>query len=84
MEGFMRYHLQHCHLQGEQNLLVPIHAYPVMNTAKFPKSVVFPRTPIGQSRTRTVTLECDVPMDFEFQLSYVQPHPAFTVGPMQG
>lgn len=70
--------------QDDQNLLVPIHAYPVVNTAQFPRSVKFPPTAIGQSRRKTLSLECDVPIDFEFQLSHLQHHPAFTVTPMKG
>lgn len=55
-----------------------------MNTAQFPKSVKFPPTAIGQSKTKTLSLECGIPIDFEFQLSCLQPHPAFTVSPMKG
>ena len=73
-----------CAPQDEQNLLIPIHAYPVLNTAKFPRHVKFPSTPIGQTRTKTVSLECDVPIQFEYQLTYLQSHPAFTVEPMNG
>ena len=65
-------------------MLVPIHAYPVVDTSQFPRSVKFPPTAIGQSRRKTVSLECDVPTDFEFQLSCLQHHPAFTVTPMKG
>lgn len=31
-----------------------------------------------------IPLKCDIPMDFEFTLSFVQLHPAFTVEPMSG
>ena len=55
-----------------------------MNTAQFPKSVKFPPTAIGQSKTKTLSLECGIPIDFEFQLLCLQPHPAFTVSPMKG
>ena len=64
--------------------MVPIHAYPVIDTTKFPRHVKFPSTPIGQTRTKTVSLECGVPVDFEYQLSYLQRHPAFTVEPLSG
>ena len=70
--------------QDDQNLLVPIHAYPVMNTAKFPSNVRFPTTPVGRTRNKTLTLECDVPVDFEFQLAVLQHHPAFVITPMRG
>ncbi|CAI8001630.1 Cilia- and flagella-associated protein 221 [Geodia barretti] len=72
------------HCKDDQNLLVPIHAYPVMNTAKFPSNVRFPTTPVGRTRNKTLTLECDVPVDFEFQLAVLQHHPAFVITPMRG
>ena len=34
--------------------------------------------------THTIPLTCSIPVDFEFTLSYVQLHPAFTVEPMTG
>ena len=70
--------------QDDQNLLVPIHAYPVMSTAKFPSQVRFPATPVGRTRNKTLTLECDVPVDFEFQLTVLQHNPAFVITPMRG
>ena len=74
----------HTHTQGDHNLLIPIHAYPVMNTAKFPQSVTFPPTPIGQTRSKTISLRCDVPINFEYELSFLQIHPAFNASPMKG
>jgi hypothetical protein len=77
-------YLDYASPQDDQNLLVPIHAYPVMNTAKFPSHVRFPTTPVGRTRNKTLTLECDVPVDFEFQLTALQHHPAFVITPMRG
>ena len=34
--------------------------------------------------TQMIPLKCDIPVDFEFTLSFVQLHPAFTVEPMSG
>ena len=72
------------YVQDDQNLLVPIHAYPVMSTAKFPSHVRFPATPVGRTRNKTLSLECDVPIDFEFQLTVLQHHPAYIITPMRG
>ncbi|XP_071157794.1 cilia- and flagella-associated protein 221-like isoform X2 [Mytilus edulis] len=69
---------------GEQNLVIPIHAYPVMSTKEFPTNFTFPNVPVGHRMTQIFPLRCDAPIDFEFQLAYLQPHPAFTVDPMNG
>lgn len=71
-------------MQGEENILIPIHAYPVMSTASFPHHVDFEPTPVGQSQTKSITLKCDIPVEFEYQLSYVTGHPAFAVDKMKG
>ncbi|XP_067929901.1 cilia- and flagella-associated protein 221-like [Watersipora subatra] len=72
------------HCPGEDNLVIPIHAYPIMDTSEFPAQLKFPLTNIGQRRTHTFTLSCRVPVDFEFQLTKVQDDEAFTVTPLQG
>ncbi|XP_029201287.2 LOW QUALITY PROTEIN: cilia- and flagella-associated protein 221-like [Acropora millepora] len=72
------------HTKAEENLIVPIHAYPVMDTEGFPREVHFPSVPLGESVTHVVPLKCSIPVDFEFTLSYIQLHPSFTVSPMSG
>ncbi|KAK3108459.1 hypothetical protein FSP39_008303 [Pinctada imbricata] len=69
---------------GEENLVIPIHAYPVMSTKDFPSNFNFPPVPVGHKMTQLFPLHCDAPVDFEYQLTYVQPHPSFTVHPMTG
>ena len=34
--------------------------------------------------THVIPLKCSIPVDFEFTLSHVQTHPAFSVDPMSG
>ena len=34
--------------------------------------------------TRIIPLRCMAPIDFEFQIQMLQPHPAFTVDPLIG
>ncbi|CAH1789213.1 unnamed protein product [Owenia fusiformis] len=72
------------HCKGEENLVIPIHAYPVMNTSDFPTIVNFPPVPVGHRKSRIIPLKCHAPIDFEFQLSFQQQHPAFIVEPMSG
>jgi hypothetical protein len=55
-----------------------------MSTKEFPTNFTFPNVPVGHRMTQMFPLRCDAPIDFEFQLAYIQPHPAFTVNPMNG
>lgn len=68
----------------EENLLIPIHAYPSTNQAAFPTRVDFGRCALGEEVSRTVALECRVPVEFEFEIVEVSPHPSFKVEPMSG
>lgn len=72
------------HCKGEKNLVIPIHAYPVMNTSEFPQIIDFPAVPLGDTKTKVFPLRCHAPVDFEFQLTFLHPHPAFKVEPMAG
>lgn len=72
------------HTKGEENLVIPIHAYPVMSTEDFPSQLVFPPVPVGHRMMKCLPLRCNVPIDFEFQLTITQPHSAFNVDPMSG
>ena len=66
------------------NLLIPIHAYPMMNQTTFPRRITFGKCGIGESHAKRVTLACNVPIDFEFGITVTQPNSAFQVQPTQG
>ena len=59
-------------LQG-QNLLVPIHAYPMLNHTQFPKRVDFGRCALGTRSSRHITMQCRIPIEFEFEVSWRHP-----------
>lgn len=65
-------------------LLVPLHAYPVVNSVDFPPRVDFGTVPLGQVARRELALSCSVPVEFEFALELTRPHPSFTVFPLSG
>ncbi|KAG2441252.1 hypothetical protein HYH02_010095 [Chlamydomonas schloesseri] len=71
----------HCE---EENMLIPIHAYPVANETLFPTRVDFGRVALGEEVVRRHTLECKVPVDFEYEIVEVKPNPAFRVEPARG
>jgi len=69
---------------GADPLVVPIHAYPVVNTAEFPTAVDFGKCSITETMSKIVPLKCHVPIEFEFELKIAKPHPFFEVFPLQG
>jgi hypothetical protein len=42
------------------NLLIPLHAYPVMNETKFPTRIDFGKCAVGEVVTKRVKMECKV------------------------
>ncbi|GAX85110.1 hypothetical protein CEUSTIGMA_g12530.t1 [Chlamydomonas eustigma] len=67
-----------------ENLVVPLHAYPIMNVTKFPSHVHFGKCAIGETLTKKVKIECKVPIVFEFQILEKKSNPRFHIKPMKG
>jgi hypothetical protein len=56
------------HAEGAPGLVLPVHAYPVMNEVAFPKVVDFGLRAVGETHEKTVTMTCTAPIAFEFEL----------------
>ncbi|KAG7252625.1 hypothetical protein CRUP_037822 [Coryphaenoides rupestris] len=70
------------HCQGEDNLLIPVHAYPVIDDLRIPPLIHMPSVPLGHRVSHSLPLHCSCPVDFEFQVNIVQAHPAFQPFPV--
>lgn len=69
---------------GDKNAILPMHAYPTPNEAKFPKHVDFGLCALGSTSVKTVRLACKVPIAFEFELRLSSENKAFEVYPRSG
>ncbi|KAL2088031.1 hypothetical protein ACEWY4_016859 [Coilia grayii] len=69
---------------NEENLLVPVHAYSVIDDLDIPSHISLPAVPLGQSLDYEIPLSCSCPVDFEFQVYCLQPSEAFSIQPLSG
>lgn len=69
---------------GKENLLVPVHAYPVAAGLTFPRRLEMGPCPLAEATTRVLELRCDVPIAFEYSLAVTRPHADITVAPLTG
>nr|XP_046238673.1 cilia- and flagella-associated protein 221 isoform X2 [Scatophagus argus] len=72
------------HCKGEENLLVPVHAYPVIDDLHIPSRIDLSAVALGQSVRHVIPLRCSCPTDFEFEVNVIQPHEAFSIHPLTG
>ncbi|KAF6259574.1 hypothetical protein COO60DRAFT_995334 [Scenedesmus sp. NREL 46B-D3] len=81
----LRYHYDCIRVQTEGGgLLIPLHAYPVMNEVQLPKRLGLGKVALGESTTQQLQLSCKVPLDFGFTVTVTKHNRAFTVSPLSG
>eukprot|EP01112_Ceratiomyxa_fruticulosa_P013516 TRINITY_DN3803_c0_g2_i5.p1 TRINITY_DN3803_c0_g2~~TRINITY_DN3803_c0_g2_i5.p1 ORF type:complete len:943 (-),score=239.44 TRINITY_DN3803_c0_g2_i5:77-2905(-) len=76
----------------DDSVTIPIHAYPVLNTntisnapgCLLPRIIEFGGCNVGVPQYKTYVFENKVPIQFEFEINLVDPHPFFTIEPMKG
>eukprot|EP00227_Mantoniella_beaufortii_P014551 CAMPEP_0197576992 /NCGR_PEP_ID=MMETSP1326-20131121/1787_1 /TAXON_ID=1155430 /ORGANISM="Genus nov. species nov., Strain RCC2288" /LENGTH=475 /DNA_ID=CAMNT_0043139983 /DNA_START=68 /DNA_END=1492 /DNA_ORIENTATION=- len=68
----------------DENLLVPIHAYPVMNEAVFPRAIDFGKCGVMHRQVKRISLRCKVPIAFEYELLLSTESKVFDVQPRKG
>lgn len=80
-----RYHYDTIRLHTENdNLLIPLHGYPVVNELNIPKRLDFGHSYLTETAERTLSFSCTVPIPFEFEIDVIKPHPYLEVSPVQG
>lgn len=65
------------HCEGDK-ILIPIHAYPVINTKKdelLPGTIDLGRVTIGDTIQKELFIESTSPVNFEYEFKEVKPHP---------
>ncbi|XP_055022889.1 cilia- and flagella-associated protein 221 [Boleophthalmus pectinirostris] len=72
------------HCKGEENLLIPVHGYPVIDDLYIPSHINLRATALQQSVSRAIPLRCSCPIDFEFQIFVIENSQAFSIQPLAG
>eukprot|EP00297_Palpitomonas_bilix_P001409 CAMPEP_0113878408 /NCGR_PEP_ID=MMETSP0780_2-20120614/6661_1 /TAXON_ID=652834 /ORGANISM="Palpitomonas bilix" /LENGTH=949 /DNA_ID=CAMNT_0000864865 /DNA_START=261 /DNA_END=3110 /DNA_ORIENTATION=+ /assembly_acc=CAM_ASM_000599 len=68
----------------DENLVIPLHGYPVLNSVDFPRMIDFGKAPLRQTQRQFISLGCKVPIEFEYELHVIEPHRDFEVFPTSG
>lgn len=75
------------HCEGDK-MLIPIHAFPVINSKQaelFPSTIDMGKgCVIGRTYNKQLQIESNCPVNFEYTIEVVQPHPDILVFPLQG
>ena len=71
-------------MQDGENLLIPLHGYPVVADVQLPSNVDMGAVPLSDTKIKRFPLSCSIPIDFDFTVSVVTSHPFFTVSPEHG
>lgn len=54
----------------DENLLIPLHAYPIVNEVIFPT-----RVDVSKLKIKKIPIKCNVPIQFEFEITILKKHP---------
>ncbi|CAH8621731.1 unnamed protein product [Schistosoma margrebowiei] len=79
-EDYIRVHTE----DHENQLIVPIYAYPVIGDFEFPEFIEFPPTNIGKKKTHHIPIKSSSAFDFEFRIQIINIHPSFSIQPVKG
>ena len=72
------------HVESGENLLIPIHGYPVPGAVDIPKRLDFGKCGIATTATRRIPLTCNVPIDYDFEIAVTDPCAEIEISPASG
>lgn len=72
------------HSKTEENLIVPIHAYPIMSREHIPEYIRFTNVPVGYKKSKLLPLKNESHVSFEFRIVVLREHETFTIEPLSG
>lgn len=82
-----KYHYDCLRIQAEgSNFIIPIHAYPVMTKKSrvVPSFIDLGMRELGSMLVKTIVLESEIPVDFEYEIVVLKPHKDIRVEPLKG
>lgn len=83
------YHYDSIRIDCESDkIVIPIHAFPVINSLKdelLPSLIDMGKhRKVGQTYTKHIEIESNCPVNFEYKIEIVEPHPDIMVSPLAG
>lgn len=82
-----KYHYDCLRIQAEgSNFIIPIHAYPVMTKRArvIPSFINLGMRELGSTLVKTIDLESEIPVDFEYEINITKPHKDISIEPLKG
>ena len=72
------------HSKTEENLIVPLHAYPTLSREHIPEYIRFTNVPVGYKKSKLMPLKNESHVSFEFRIVVLREHETFTIEPLSG
>jgi len=68
----------------DENITIPVHGYPAINDLKIPRFIDFGNVAIGVSKMMVLSLNCSVPIEFEYEIRILEDHEDFEITQLRG
>ncbi|KAL3317148.1 hypothetical protein Ciccas_004202 [Cichlidogyrus casuarinus] len=68
----------------DQNLIIPLIAFPVINHVNVPSAINLADTRLGESAKKEITILSETPVEFSYQVKILQKSNQITLSPLEG